>query len=672
MPANSGAKQGHSSQQDFPVNPDMAKHMINFITQIPAAGHLRTFAAPVLASSILLDQYPPGMHLFKPADVFQKLYSNICLQVGKMAFRKGRPGGLLLPSVFSSSVLVNLESLFLELLNGQSAKEIHQAVLAKYAGAWKRIRSRQSCFTCFSAAQHTMECGHTICDNCLQVFGESEARDPLLFRLHTCKLCQQLVEIVVRVRPPTAGHGILCIDGGGIGGIIPTTILELVQDRLELPIPIQEHFSMAYGVSVGGLVILGLYEKGWSAATCSLKLQSLAEEAFHRPANLFAIAFFLFKWAQLLLFGHLYSGKGIENALKGVFGDKKIAAPSYATSIGTKIGILTASIDPPVTHLFTNYNGMGGPRSGYVVAADCDKVKTWEVARSTSAAPMYFPFYHLPGVGILQDGGVVRNNPTVISLAEFSKLTADATLDYVINLGTGSLSEQDIVAGRQGGRWRTSWLPRLVYAYLSLLGGQRTWNDVSCLVKRGPREGGYHRLDIKLEGSIALDDTTSMPLLRSLVLRDVGLRAVIEELAQRFFAALFYFELSAIPTKSRSLLHIQGRVMCTRKAGDPALPDIQRRLSTSFLSINGREERAEPTLDDHGNIQLVLDFTADRCIDMGLREDRANPLFPLSGAPYKVGGLVAKSGLSAAFGIRAHKRKADSVMGSQPRRRRLS
>lgn len=51
-----------AARQDFPVDPDMAIHLENFIAQIPAASQLRTFAAPVIASSILFDQYLPEMH----------------------------------------------------------------------------------------------------------------------------------------------------------------------------------------------------------------------------------------------------------------------------------------------------------------------------------------------------------------------------------------------------------------------------------------------------------------------------------------------------------------------------------------------------------------------------------------------------------------------------------
>ncbi|KAI1489423.1 hypothetical protein F5X96DRAFT_683944 [Biscogniauxia mediterranea] len=624
-----------AARRDFPVDPDMATHLENFVTQVPVASQLRTFAVPVVASSILLDQYPPQMHFFKPAEVYQKLYSKICLQVGRTAFRKGRIGGLLLPSVFCSLVLANLESLFTQLVNGQSAKSIHEAVLAKYAAEWRGIRSSRSCFTCFaSAPQHVMQCGHAICDNCVQVFGQSEAPDPWLFRF--CK----------------SGHGILCIDGGGVGGIIPSTILELIQDRLDLPIPIQEHFSMAYGVSIGGLVILSLYEKGWSAATCTFQLRTLAKEAFYKPTYLLFISFYMLKYIHLFLFGYLYPKSGIENVLKEVFEDKKMADPSYATAIGTKIGILTTSVEPPITHLFTNYNGIGGTRAGYVALKVRGTSGTGPQFANSEAAPEV----HLP----LQ------------WLSEFSELTGDTTPDFVINLGTGSPSEPNMIAERPRGFWRTGWLPRLVHAYLSFLRGRRTWNDVLCLVKRTPRENGCYRLDITLEGTVTLDDTASMPLLRSLVLRDTALRDIIEELAQRLFAALFYFELTAIPaTRSGSRFHIHGQILCTRKAGDPALPHILRRLSNSALLVDGREIRNKPAVDPYGNIQIILHFTARQCINLELKDGRSSPPFPLSGAPYTISKLVTRGGLAATFGTRSHKRKADLEMGGQPRRRRL-
>lgn len=54
------------SRQDFAVKPDMAKHIANFLDLIHTDHGLRTFGAEVVASSILLDNYPPGMHRKNP------------------------------------------------------------------------------------------------------------------------------------------------------------------------------------------------------------------------------------------------------------------------------------------------------------------------------------------------------------------------------------------------------------------------------------------------------------------------------------------------------------------------------------------------------------------------------------------------------------------------------
>ncbi|KAI0165314.1 hypothetical protein GGR52DRAFT_103478 [Hypoxylon sp. FL1284] len=370
-----------ASRQDFPVSPSTATHLANFVNHIPSARRLQDFAAPMIASSILLDQYPPGMHLFKPTEVYHELYRTICLQVGRSAFQRDRDDGLLLPSAFSSSVLAHVESLFAQLTGGRTASSIHRAVLANYAEEWRHIRGVTDCFACFrSKPQHIARCGHGFCEICLRIFGQSRHSDPELLHLTHCMLCQSPIDLSVRVRPLTAGHGILCIDGGGVGGMIPSTVLELVEDALGLPIPVQDHFSLAYGVRVGGLVVLGLYEKGWSAATCTAQLHTMAEDAFHSPARGFVLFFLLLKWTHLLLFGCLYSAWGIESALTTVFGDEEWAGPSYATVTGTKVGVLAAtSMKQPKTYLFTNYNGIGDARVGFDVHPGSHTIQTREV-----------------------------------------------------------------------------------------------------------------------------------------------------------------------------------------------------------------------------------------------------------------------------------------------------
>lgn len=56
-----------------------------------------------------------------------------------------------------------------------------------------------------------------------------------------------------------------------------------------------------------------------------------------------------------------------------------MASLPYAATVGAKVGILAATVEQPSTNLFTNYNGVGDARVGYVVPRDCDAVRTWEV-----------------------------------------------------------------------------------------------------------------------------------------------------------------------------------------------------------------------------------------------------------------------------------------------------
>ncbi|KAI1655482.1 acyl transferase/acyl hydrolase/lysophospholipase [Daldinia decipiens] len=664
-----------ASRQDFPVSPTMATHLEDFVSHMPLARQLHEFAAPVTASSILLDQYPPGMHLFKPEEVYYKLYNVVCLQVGRSAFQQDRDDGLLLPSAFSASVLANLESFFTYLAGGKPASVIHRMVLARYVEDWNHIQSSQSCFSCFtSIPQHIARCGHAFCENCIQIFGKSQESDPGLWYLSKCILCQSQVDLTVRVRPLTAGHGILCIDGGGVCGIIPSTVLELIQDSLGLPIPVQEHFSLAYGVSVGGLLILGLYDKGWSAATCTFKLETLAGEAFYSPVRGFFLFFIVLKWIHLVFLGCLYPSKGIDGALVKVFGNKRMANPSYATLTGTKIGVLaTTNTKVPVTYMFTNYNGIGEARVGYVVHQGRNDVKTWEVARSTSAAPMYFLPKYIPGLGNLLDGGIVRNNPTLVGLSEFERMALGARPDFVLNLGAGSPLELDLEDEMPQRPRRYGWLTRLVRAYLSHLQGQRTWNDVTCLLKKEARTNSYYRLNVTLHGETSLDDTTAMPRLRSLVLQDTTLRDTINKFARRLFAALFYFELTEVPTTFGSCFNVKGNILCLRRAGDPALTPILERLQNSVLLINGQKTKFKSAKDAKGNIKVALVFVGHSSISLELKEMRWNTAFHLSGSPYILPELVSRSGLAAPFGTRTHKRKAESDLPErQSQRRRLS
>lgn len=191
--------------------------------------------------------------------------------------------------------------------------------------------------------------------------------------------------------------------------------------------------------------------------------------------------------------------------------------------------------------------------------------------------------------------------------------------------------------------------------------------------KEESRHIGHYRLDIALEGEIRLDDVSSMPFLRSMVLRDTALEETIEKIAQRLFAALFYFELTALPTPLESRFRIEGYILCTRKAGDSALPRISQRLGSSTLLVDKKATSFEVKYDVHGNIVVPLVFYANQCFSLEVKQGSYGSSFPLSGSPYNNSALALRGGLAALFGNRTHKRKREDSEwhGQQSQRRKF-
>ncbi|CAM1508786.1 Fc.00g056340.m01.CDS01 [Cosmosporella sp. VM-42] len=655
-----------SARQDIPVSKHLADHLGDFMNQLSSAKDLLSFASPTIASSILLDHYLPGMHLFKPADVFNRLYRDACLRASKATITKDRTDGILLPSALTDSVLKNLVAFFDRIREGESAVSIHRSVLAAQSNRWLSIKSKKSCLSCMTQTpQYKIPCGHWICEICLQVFGTSTAEDPLFFVLEHCLLDGQEAHLGARVRPPTAGHSILCIDGGGVRGIIPPAILGQIQDRLDLPIPIQELFTMAYGVSAGALIILALFFNGWSVERCAVEFEQLAKVAFS-PSP--AICLLGLSWIRSIVSDSLYSGKDIETALKKAFGDKALTDMSYATRIGTKIGVPAATIVEPSTFLFTNYNGVGKERSGYTVLRDSEHVKAWEVGRSSSAAPLYFPPKYVSGLGTFQDAGVLENNPILVALSEFAAINGNAKPDLVLNIGTGSTP--DVPIKDQRPRFiMDSWLVRLKRAYMSLMQGKKNWHAANAS-KGIRRRNGMYRLDITLQQPPALDDTTTMAMLTSLVQRDTLTLKAVPEIVSHLFATLFYFELDSLPKRSGSKFSVSGQILCIRKGNDPALPKILERLRKSTVLINGKPVSCVTDTDAHSNILQEVVFTTGNSILIEIMEGGSRHAFPISGSPHNIAKLISGGRMTAAFGTRTHMKRPSSETCSRPSKRR--
>jgi hypothetical protein len=102
-----------------------------------------------------------------------------------------------------------------------------------------------------------MSCGHTICATCVTIFGQQSTSEQYLYRLAECGLCQKeftsdrTAWSEIQLKPAEAGPRILAIDGGGVRGTVSARILDLLEQEINLDLPISYFFDLIIGTSSG-------------------------------------------------------------------------------------------------------------------------------------------------------------------------------------------------------------------------------------------------------------------------------------------------------------------------------------------------------------------------------------------------------------------------------------
>jgi patatin-like phospholipase/acyl hydrolase len=216
---------------------------------------------------------------------------------------------------------------------------------------------------------------------------------------------------------------VLAIDGGGIRGIIPATILSEIQRRLNLDL--FQAFDMIAGTSTGGIIALGIGTKCKNNGPYSpselvdLYVQSgpaIFKKNFLTPAR------------QLVL--PKYSPDALEAALAEFFHDTE-----FQTAL-TPLLISSYDLKGQLPFLFKSHRIAADPAFNW---------KLTEIARATSAAPTFFPPVHLTRDDeeyALVDGGVFVNNPSMAAYAEARSLYPGASQIIVVSVGTGDRKDQ--------------------------------------------------------------------------------------------------------------------------------------------------------------------------------------------------------------------------------------
>ncbi|XP_033123790.1 85/88 kDa calcium-independent phospholipase A2-like, partial [Anneissia japonica] len=215
---------------------------------------------------------------------------------------------------------------------------------------------------------------------------------------------------------------VLCLDGGGVRGLILVQILMAVEKAAGRPIA--ELFDWIVGTSTGGILALAI-AKGYCLQECRKLYFNMKDEVFEgtRP----------------------YKTDKLEAFLKDFFGEEaKMDSIDHPKVL---ISCVVADRIPPVLHFFRNYDPpctssshAAAHSKPFDAPAHFTDQLVWQVARASGAAPSYFR-----PMGRYLDGGLIANNPTLDALTEIHEHYIDKkmknlptrSVGLVLSIGTG-------------------------------------------------------------------------------------------------------------------------------------------------------------------------------------------------------------------------------------------
>jgi len=202
---------------------------------------------------------------------------------------------------------------------------------------------------------------------------------------------------------------ILSIDGGGIRGVLPATILVEIEQRTNRPI--SSLFDLMAGTSTGGMLALALNKPGADGKP-AFTAHDVLDIYVKHGEKIFPHSFFQSLSNPFGLFDEVYPSEGIESLLKEYFGDVPISKAL------TEELVTSYDVEGQQPWFFKSYRARLDPHYDYPMRL---------CARATSAAPTYFePLQVMRGKesAALIDGGMFANNPGLCAFVEAKLMLA--------------------------------------------------------------------------------------------------------------------------------------------------------------------------------------------------------------------------------------------------------
>lgn len=217
---------------------------------------------------------------------------------------------------------------------------------------------------------------------------------------------------------------VLSIDGGGIRGIIPAIILDMLERQTGKRI--HQLFDLVAGTSTGGIIACGLTKPK------PLTARAMADIYIDFGADIFDCN--PFRSVRSQISGSKYDEAALEQILGNFMGEAKLS------QCLTDVLIPSYDIEDRRTHFFKSWRAVGEFNAPGETTDDADFLLR-DVARATSAAPTYFEPARITNLAgreyHLIDGSIAANNPAMCALASVKKLYPDTKRIVLLSLGTG-------------------------------------------------------------------------------------------------------------------------------------------------------------------------------------------------------------------------------------------
>lgn len=316
---------------------------------------------------------------------------------------------------------------------------------------------------------------------------------------------------------------ILSIDGGGIRGIIPGTILQVIEEKIQkktgnADARLVDHVDFIAGTSTGGIITCGLLTPSPEDPTRpKFSVEEVVNLYHEHGKDIFYKPF----WHKIGgLWGVLdekFPNTALKKVLESQFGDIQLSQL-------LKPCLITAyEIKSRRAMFFTQQSAKKTKAHDFLVK---------EVAQATSAAPTYFQAALIKSIlGVKYpfiDGGVFANNPSMCAYAEtrkmdFHTVKRPTSKDmYLVSLGTGCVDEE-LSYQKAKNYGLAKWIRPLISIMMS--GNSETVSyQLKWLFDAGSNQDGYFRIEPDLlRASPSMDDASRK---NTDALREAGLNYV--------------------------------------------------------------------------------------------------------------------------------------------------